>query len=276
MAKLQRVPAKVFGETASPSGADPQIGQFGSAKIGTYIGTSDIRTIQALPAWSNGWIDAVTPNTQFPTLPEMTGVHKVLSYQNAYILQQGIPEWDSETTYFTNGFCSYSGTIYKSLVDDNTNNTPSSSPTKWEVANAADTDNLANIDLSNLSLTGEARFSGKANVELNNINPSSTTKGVFAGWAFPNYSSATTKLKQTLYTATTNGYFYVSCSAWGGDSTKQVTINGTSFNILRVITQYGETSVNVEQATIFPLKKGDTYKYESSAGDVQLLFIPAQ
>ena len=112
MTKLNRVTAKIFGETASASGNDPEIGQFGSAKAGTYNGTTDVATIQGLSAWSNGWIDAVTPTQQFPPLPEMTGVHKVLSYQEAYLLQQGIPEWDAGTTYYENNFCAKDGKIY--------------------------------------------------------------------------------------------------------------------------------------------------------------------
>ena len=156
MAKLTRVTGKLFGGTATATGEDPQIGQFGSAKAGTYNGTTDVATIQSLSAWSNGWIDAVTPTHQFPTLPEMTGVHKVLSYQENYLLQQGMPEWDSGTTYYTNSFCSYNGTIYKSLTDNNLNHNPSTSTTQWTVYGAI-TD-YANHDLSNLTATGENRL----------------------------------------------------------------------------------------------------------------------
>lgn len=142
MAKLTRVTGKIFGETASVSGNDPEIGQFGSAKAGTYNGTGDVATIQGLSAWSNGWIDAVTPTQQFPTLPEMTGVHKVLSYQNAYLLQQGIAEWDSATDYHQNCYCAYNGFIYISLVNNNTNHNPASSPTYWDVYSSISDDRL--------------------------------------------------------------------------------------------------------------------------------------
>lgn len=158
MAKLTRKTAKIFGETASATGdanIGPYIGQFGSAKVGTYLGTTDIATIQALPAWSNGWVDAVTPTHQFPTLPEMTGVHKVLSYQEAYLLQQGIPEWDANTTYYADGFCSFQGIIYKSLVDDNLNNQPNENPIYWFEYGSG---NYANQDLTNLTQFGNARL----------------------------------------------------------------------------------------------------------------------
>ena len=108
--RLRRVTNKIFGKNASPTGdvsVGAYIGQFGSGKAGTYIGTGDIATIQALPAWENGWIDAVIPNQQYPCLPEMTGFGKVLSYQIGYIQQEGICEWDSATEYCKNSIVKY-------------------------------------------------------------------------------------------------------------------------------------------------------------------------
>lgn len=124
MTKLQRITGKVFGATATATGDDPEIGQFGSALAGTYNGTTDVATIQNLAAWSNGFIDAVTPSNQYPPLPEMTGFGKVLSHQNCYLLQQGIPEWDSATTYYTNNFCSKEGRVFISIQDSNLNHDP--------------------------------------------------------------------------------------------------------------------------------------------------------
>jgi len=155
MSKISRITGKIFGETASAIGVDPEIGQFGSALAGTYNGTTDTATIQSLPAWSNGFIDCVTPNEQFPPLPEMTGFGKVLSQQQCYILQQGVPEWDSATDYHTNGFCSYDGIIYVSLADNNLNNQPDISPTKWEEYGTGD---YANQDLSNLTSLGNSKL----------------------------------------------------------------------------------------------------------------------
>lgn len=155
MAKLNRITAKIFGETASTTNTPKEIGQFGSAKAGTYNATGDVAAIQGLPAWSNGWIGAVTPTDQFPPLPEMTGVHKVLSYQNAYLLQQGIPEWDSATTYYKNGFCTYNGIIYRSILDENVNNQPDNTPGAWFEYGSGD---YANQDINNLTSLGNARL----------------------------------------------------------------------------------------------------------------------
>lgn len=154
MSKLTRVTAKVFGATADGTLADPEIGQFGSAKAGTYVGTGDVATIQNLSAWSNGWIDAVTPTQQFPTLPERTGVDKVLSYQNAYVLQQGIPEWDSATDYYTNGFCSKNGKIYFSKTDNNVNHDPETDTVNWEeFTSGGGSRNIGEIVQSTIPLT---------------------------------------------------------------------------------------------------------------------------
>lgn len=127
MTNYQRITAKVFGETATATGNNPEIGQFGSALAGTYVGTTDIATIQNLVAWSNGFIGCVTPTDQFPPLPELTGFGKVLSQQQAYLLQKGMPEWDAGTIYYINDLCKGINLnneicIYKSKVDNNYNN----------------------------------------------------------------------------------------------------------------------------------------------------------
>lgn len=155
MTNLQRLTGKIFGETATATGDDPQIGQFGSALAGTYIGTTDVATIQNLSAWSNGFIDSVTPNEQFPPLPEMTGFGKVLSHQYSYLLQKGIAEWDSETTYYTGDLCKGIGVgiIYESLIDNNINNSLTDT-NSWKIFES----NAANKELSNLSFIGNSRL----------------------------------------------------------------------------------------------------------------------
>lgn len=156
MGKLQRVTGKVFGATASPTGDETigaYIGQFGSAKLGTYYGTGDVAEIQNLPAWSNGFIDAVTPTNQYPTLPEMTGVIKNISYQICYALQQGIPEYDANTEYYANSFCSFNGEVYKSIADEHTRHQPDISPDYW-------VNYLANIQCAPFSINAGTSSNG--------------------------------------------------------------------------------------------------------------------
>lgn len=132
MTKYNRITGKVFGGNATATGDDPEIGQFGSAKDGSFVGTTDVATIQSLPAWSKGWIEAVSPEDNFPPLPEMTGAMKVLSHQQCYLLQQGLAEWDNSTIYYTNNFASKNGRIYISQTNENQGNDPSTDTTNWK------------------------------------------------------------------------------------------------------------------------------------------------
>lgn len=118
MAKLTRVFQKIFGVNS------PNTGQFGSAQLGTKELTSDPAEIQALAAWTDGWTGAVISPQALPTYEEDQGIHLVETYQLAYLFQEGIPEWDSLTTYFQNSVVKLAGTyeIYGSLTNNNIGN----------------------------------------------------------------------------------------------------------------------------------------------------------
>ena len=152
MTEYARITGKVFGSAASASGDDPEIGQFGSALAGEYNGTSDVATIQALPAWRDGFIGAVTPNTQFPPLPEMTGFGKVLSYQICYLLQHGVAGYDSGTTYYTGNWVSYNSSLYVAKVDNFSNVAPTNT-TYWSKFTGGSSRNLGEYVTSALPLT---------------------------------------------------------------------------------------------------------------------------
>lgn len=119
MATLNRVTGKVFGSNAPLN----QIGQFGSALAGTPTNTQDVATIQALDAYLNGWGSAVISSRNFPPIEEVNGVLKTISYQNCYLLQEGIPAYDIETEYSNTSIVkNISGTqltLYISLQNNN-------------------------------------------------------------------------------------------------------------------------------------------------------------
>lgn len=92
---LERKHLKVFGAEASEN----MIGQFGSSVANAKLNTSDIEQIQALNAWDKGWENTTVSKNRYPAIQERNGVDKVLTYQIAYILQEGIPEWNNKTEY---------------------------------------------------------------------------------------------------------------------------------------------------------------------------------
>ena len=156
MSKLERKNHKVFGINAT----ETKVGQFGSANATTKITTKDVEKIQALDAWEQGWEAGAVGNNRYPTQQERTGVDYEHSYQIGYMLQEGVPEWNKDTTYNKGSIVkAYNGITlqnYVSLVDDNLNNAVTDSA-KWKSG-------LANSDLSNLTTTGEKHFLNKSQI----------------------------------------------------------------------------------------------------------------
>lgn len=120
MSKISRQLLKLFGL----NGSSDNFGQFGSKVAGSPLTTKDVPTIQALDAWLNGLQNAVVSANKAPYLQDMNALFYVAFYQAAYGLQEGIPEWDANTTYYVGSIAKKSGTseLYMSNVDGNTGN----------------------------------------------------------------------------------------------------------------------------------------------------------
>lgn len=122
MAKLQRKSAKVFAEQAQA--AVGGIAQFGSLAAGDIQYSKDVDVIQALDAYKNGWSSAVVGNKS-PAMEDRNALDYLLSYQQAYIMQHGIPEWLSTETYYENSYVVDSnGELRVSTIDNNTGHDP--------------------------------------------------------------------------------------------------------------------------------------------------------
>ena len=197
MAKLTRVPAKVFAASAAAT----EIGQFGSAVAGSKLETSDVATIQGLSAWLDGWSEALVSGNRYPALQEMNGLLKVLSYQGAYALQEGIAEYDAATTYYIGSIVKKTGTfkLYGSLTNDN-------------VGNA-------------LTVDTEWKFL----VDLNTVGQNITQIGSSAT------ASATAEKAVTLsgFVLATGATLLISCSNANTASAPTLNVNGTGAKALK-------------------------------------------
>lgn len=145
--KIQRHTQKIFGGNAPTD----DLAVFGSFKTGNPIYTDNIGDLQS-PAYEKGWSAALAAN-EAPFMEEMNGVQYVFSKQLAYLFQEGIPEYDANTEYFTGAMAKGFNTdnvpvIYRSLTDNNIGNDLSNAA-HWEVWL-----NGAAVDLSNLSQAG--------------------------------------------------------------------------------------------------------------------------
>lgn len=118
MAKITREVAKIFGSTAGVN----QIGQFGSLAAGSPAYSTDPGTIQNLSQWLSGWFEAVI-GANSPAIEDMNAFCYVVAYQIAYLMQTGVAEWNSETTYYIGSLANDGlGNTFVSITDDNLNN----------------------------------------------------------------------------------------------------------------------------------------------------------
>lgn len=135
MPRLTRVHQKVFASNASNNGV------FGSLQAGNPQTSNDVATLQSLSAFENGWDDAIEQGDKLPPLEEFQGIQYGISYQQAYMLQEGIAEWNASTPYYKGGLVkTISGTSFKlycSLADNNTGNIVTNT-TYWKLVMDSD------------------------------------------------------------------------------------------------------------------------------------------
>lgn len=120
MAKLPRKTQKIF---CSKPTSENQTSVFGTMKTADKQYSTDVGTLQSNAAYEQGWKSATIANYK-PFMEDFNTLNYINTSQLAYLFQQGIPEWDESTAYYKNSFCSYNGDLWKSLIDDNLNNTP--------------------------------------------------------------------------------------------------------------------------------------------------------
>jgi|GEM_PF-3787757 len=129
MAGLTRYLQKLFGISAGSN----EMAQYGSFLTTPQLydgATITPAIIQALSNFQGGLYSAVG-GAYSPTIQDQNSLFFLAFYQLSYLLTRGIPEWDSGTTYNTNDFCRVGNIIYYSLIDSNTNNNPTTSPSDW-------------------------------------------------------------------------------------------------------------------------------------------------
>ncbi len=135
MAKISRATHTVFGGTG-PSSA---FAQAGSLVAGSPEFTKDIATIQALPAWNAGIQAMVYPANKAILLEDLNSIIFEHSTQVAYILQEGLPEWDPNTTYYEGSVVqdNIGGAQWYVALQTSTGQTPpsSASNTYWQWVN---------------------------------------------------------------------------------------------------------------------------------------------
>lgn len=170
MARLTRKNIKVFAGNATNNGV------FGSLQANNPVTTNDVEQIQSLTAWGEGWDAATETSEDLPPLEEMQGVEYVTTYQQAYIMQEGIPEWAATVTYYKGCLAkevtSTGFRIYNSLTDDNTGNLLSDT-SNWK--KVMDSDDLYAFDNTVVHKAGSETISGEKTFSVSPIVPTATS-----------------------------------------------------------------------------------------------------
>lgn len=175
MAKITRKVAKIFG---SSSGFQ-QVAQFGSLAAAAPIFTTDVATIQNLANWLTGWFGAVIGGNS-PAIEDMNAFCYVMAYQISYLMQAGVPEWETNTIYYKGSLAQSGGQVFVSTTDSNTGNAVTDS-TNWLVRDAA-TVNLTQAN-TGYTLTSTNKWEKTALVNTSsgattvNLPQASTCKG---------------------------------------------------------------------------------------------------
>ena len=161
MPRLARKNIKVFAGSATNNGV------FGSLQANNPTITSDVEQLQSLNAWGEGWNAATETSEELPPLEEIQGVEYVTTYQQAYIMQEGIPEWAATVTYYKGCLAkevtSTGFRIYNSLTDNNTGNLLSDTSNWKKVIDSDDLyafDSAVVHDTGNETITGVKTFKG--------------------------------------------------------------------------------------------------------------------
>lgn len=177
---------KQFAGSATNNGA------FGAAQA-TGAGVqpvANIKDVQSLNAFEQGWNSATLTADKLPALEEMQGLEALLCKAIKENYSEGIPFWISGETYYQYSFVNYNGIIYYNTTGNYTANNPAIDTENWaeykpssaETADVADklgtatvgsltrgiyldngvptpmSTNFANDDLSNLSAAGNDKF----------------------------------------------------------------------------------------------------------------------
>lgn len=121
MARIDRKTQKIFAGQAGSK----EITGFGTAKLDTPIYTTNLDEIQNVN-FLNGWQSALLSDKS-PWEEDMNALFYTLSKQLAYMFQEGIPEYDENTTYYIGSLVKTIDnqgniTIYKSKTNENTGN----------------------------------------------------------------------------------------------------------------------------------------------------------
>ena len=116
-------------------------GVFGSYQAGNKTVSSDPATLQSLPAWTNGWADAISDGSHLPAMEEFQAVQYLICKAVKELYSEGIPVWIAGETYYKGAICSYIDSdgnvaLYKNITGNNGVQQPALDIVNWATFSA--------------------------------------------------------------------------------------------------------------------------------------------
>ena len=116
-------------------------GVFGSYQAGNKTVSSDPATLQSLPAWTNGWADAISDGSHLPAMEEFQAVQYLICKAVKELYSEGIPVWMAGETYYKGAICSYIDSegnvaLYKNITGNNGVQQPALDIINWATFSA--------------------------------------------------------------------------------------------------------------------------------------------
>lgn len=120
-------------------------GVFGSAQQGQGQVVSDLKQVQSLNSFENGWDSATVTGDKLPCLEEFQGVSALAYKAIKELYSEGIPQWLSTETYYMDSFVVYNHKLFKNITGSYTTNNPELDTTNWEEYSAGKGDNETSV-----------------------------------------------------------------------------------------------------------------------------------
>lgn len=148
-----------------------------------------------------------------PDRKDFNGLFKVLGDWIFFAQNGGLPTYSADYDYIAGRVVSYNDNIYKCIQANGVSSTvvtpdsvsPLGSDYWLQVATLDDLANFANTDLSNLSASGQALFTNKADKDFSNVTaPIQAFRDMSIAWGMPDYSAGIT-ISVVPFTAPSDG-----------------------------------------------------------------------
>lgn len=276
MAKLARATQKIFGDNAP----NTQITAFGTAMTDSPVYTRDVNTIMN-NNYLSGWASAILADKS-PYEEDTNGVLFAITRQLAYIYNEGIPEYDANTSYpigaIVKSVSNNTINIYLSLVDNNAGY-PLTNTTYWKLAPIGNVqpqlDNTVKLT-GNQTVAGNKTFTGTTKAPTPAAGSNDTTVATTA-WVrsstakMPNYSAGVnvnSPKSSAKYTAPSNGIYVT--TLFQNNTTTTLYINNVATSY---VYREGATDISPGDFTI-PLSKGDVIYWNPECWAQSSKFYP--